>query len=312
MNQERLLEIKNELYRLPALKTRLDQLNTRVADAQREFSSLQLKYEAEALDVENLEKESLSVMLMRLIGRYDDKLDKETEEMIQAKLELDKASERVRELTKEREELSLRITDLRRDQNLYEKELQKREEELRRNTKGEEAEKFNALEIEKVEIYKQITEIEEAVRAAARASQTINRIIEYLNKADNWAAYDVWFKGGIITHLNKYGNIDNAEAEYNRLHSQMRDLKRELKDVKMDSNVNYTGIDSTTRTIDFWFDNIFTDLNVRNRVRADMEQARKLAGGIQRVISTLENKKAAANQKIKSLEHQKKELLLNL
>ncbi len=312
MDQDKLREIQNELYRLPTLETRMSKLNTRIADAQRELNSLQLKYEEEALDVENLSKESLSVMLMRLFGRYDDKLDKEKQEMIQAKLEYDKASERVRELTKDREELSLRISDLRRDKNLYNKVLEKREEELRRETTGEKAEQFNALEKEKAEAYKQITEIEEAISAATRAGQTVNRIIEYLNKADNWATYDVWFKGGIITHLNKYGNIDNAEAEYNRLHSQMRDLKRELKDVKMDSSINYTGVDTTTRAIDFWFDNIFTDLNVRDRVRSDMDQARKLSGGIQRVISTLQNKKAAQNKKIESIEHQKKELLLNL
>ena len=312
MDKDKLREIQDELYRLPALETRMSQLNTRIADAQRELSSLQLKYEEEALDVDNLEKETLSVMLMRLIGRYEDKLDKETEEMLQAKLEYDKAAERIRELTKDREELSLRIADLRRDKNLYEKVLEKREEELRKVTTGEKAEEFNALEKEEAEAYVQITEIEEAISAATRASQTVNRIMEYLNKADNWATYDVWFKGGIITHLNKYGNIDNAEAEFNRLHSQIRDLKRELKDVKMDSSVNYTGVDSTTRAIDFWFDNIFTDLNVRDRVRSDIDQARKLSGGIQRVISTLQDKKAATNRKIESIEHQKKELLLNI
>lgn len=312
MEQDRLVEIKSNLYRLPALETRMNQLNNRIADAQRELTSLQLKFESEALDVENLKKESLSVMLMRLIGRYENKLDKETDEMLQAKLEYDRAAERVRELNKEREELSLRIADLRRDKSLYERVLEKREEELRRKPTGEKADKFNALEKEKIEIYKQLTEIEEAISAANRAKQTVDRILEYLNKADNWATYDVWFKGGIITHLNKYGNIDNAEAEFNRLHSQIRDLKRELKDVKMDSSMFYTGVDSATRAIDFWFDNIFTDLNVRERIRSDIDQARKVAGGIQKVISTLENKKAASKKLIDSVELQKKDLLLNL
>jgi tetratricopeptide (TPR) repeat protein len=312
VEQDRLVEIKNNLYRLPALETRMNQLNNRIADAQRELTSLQLKFESEALDVENLKKESLSVMLMRLIGRYENKLDKETDEMLQAKLEYDRAAERVRELNKEREELSLRIADLRRDKSLYERVLEKREEELRRKPTGEKADKFNALEKEKIEIYKQLTEIEEAISAANRAKQTVDRILEYLNKADNWATYDVWFKGGIITHLNKYGNIDNAEAEFNRLHSQIRDLKRELKDVKMDSSMFYTGVDSATRAIDFWFDNIFTDLNVRERIRSDIDQARKVAGGIQKVISTLENKKAASKKLIDSVELQKKDLLLNL
>jgi tetratricopeptide (TPR) repeat protein len=312
VEQDRLVEIKSNLYRLPALETRMNQLNNRIADAQRELTSLQLKFESEALDVENLKKESLSVMLMRLIGRYENKLDKETDEMLQAKLEYDRAAERVRELNKEREELSLRIADLRRDKSLYERVLEKREEELRRKPTGEKADKFNALEKEKIEIYKQLTEIEEAISAANRAKQTVDRILEYLNKADNWATYDVWFKGGIITHLNKYGNIDNAEAEFNRLHSQIRDLKRELKDVKMDSSMFYTGVDSATRAIDFWFDNIFTDLNVRERIRSDIDQARKVAGGIQKVISTLENKKAASKKLIDSVELQKKDLLLNL
>ena len=311
MDQKQLTEIANNLHRLPAMEERLRKLNQRIAEAEKELTSLLVRYEAESKDVEKLEKESLSVMLLRLTGLYEKKLDKETEEMIQAKLAYDKAAERVRELTREREELGQRIADLRRDKMLYEAELKRREDEIYRQSSGETAAKYKELENEKASIIKQITEIDEAIRAAERARRTAVKIVEHLDKADSWATYDVWFKGGIITHMAKYGHVDDAEAEFNRLNSQLRDLKKELKDINMVLNAEYTGIDSFTRAVDFWFDNIFTDWNVRDQIRSNRDKAARLAGNLQRIVTTLEQKKAAAKKQADSIDYQKKMLLMN-
>jgi chromosome segregation ATPase len=311
VNQDRLTEIRNNLYRLPAMEDRLRKLRARLAEAEQDRKSLLVRYEAEAMDVQKLQDESLSAALLRLFGRYEGKLDKETQEMVQAKVNLDKAAERVKELQKERDDLSIRISELREEERFYDAELARREEELKSSTPGGKSVQYQQLEEELAGLYRQLVEIDEAISAASKAKQTAMQVVEHLKSADSWATYDVWFKGGIISHAAKYGHIDDAEAEYNRLSSNLKDLRSELKDINMSIAPGFDGIDSTTRAVDFWFDNIFTDLNVRNRIRGDMEQASELAGMIQQVINRLESSKAAAKRQIESIESQKKDLLIS-
>jgi hypothetical protein len=69
------MEIGNRLAMLPVLKERADKLRTRISEAENEVKSLLSKYEAEALDVERLKAEKLSVYILKTIGRFDGKLN---------------------------------------------------------------------------------------------------------------------------------------------------------------------------------------------------------------------------------------------
>lgn len=98
MDNERLLEIKYRVAALPTLEKRLEEIGRRIYDAEAEVRSLLRKYEAESMDVEELKKKSLSATLMKLIGIYEGRLNKETQEVLKAKVEYDKACQRVSEL----------------------------------------------------------------------------------------------------------------------------------------------------------------------------------------------------------------------
>ena len=148
--------------------------------------------------------------------------------------------------------------------------------------------------------------------AANRAKSTAGNVLEHLNKAESWANYDVWVKGGIFSHMAKYDHIDRAEADFNRLSSQLKELRKELSDININYVPGLSDIDSTTRTMDFWFDNIFTDLKVRNRIRDNIEQVRKVHGILSRVITNIESKKRELNQRVTEIEYQKNELILSL
>ena len=128
----------------------------------------------------------------------------------------------------------------------------------------------------------------------------------------NWATYDAWTKGGIISHMAKYDHIDQAEADFNRLSSQLKVLKKELSDININDAPGLTNIDSTTRAIDYWFDNIFTDLNVRDKIRGNIDQIRSVYGNIDRIITKLENRKREVNSRISKIDYEKNELILSL
>jgi chromosome segregation ATPase len=312
MDNEKLMEMKNNIAMLETLQKRMKKLTSRIYDAEKDITSLLCKFEKESLDVEKLKAENFSTMLLRVFGKYDDKLDYETEEMLLAKADYDKSVERVNELKQQRNELGSRIAELKKDKPLYESELRKREEYIRNNMTNETSVKYVELEKEQKLLLQQIIETDEAIRAANKAMHTAESGCQYLESAEKWATYDVWFKSGIIGHMSKYNNIDNAESEFNKLSSQLKDLQKELHDVKTMEISEISGIDSTTRAIDFWFDNIFTDLKVRGKIRSDIEQVNDLLGKLRLIISRLENNKKNINRKISDVENKKKDLILNL
>jgi len=158
----------------------------------------------------------------------------------------------------------------------------------------------------------QLVETDEALKAAIGVTNTGERAAQHLGSAEKWATYDVWFKSGIISHMAKYDHIDNAESEFNRLDSQLKNLKKELKDVRMLDTPEISTISSSQRAVDFWFDNIFTDLNVRGKIRNDIEQLESLLSSIYKIISRLESNKTNINRKLKSIDEQKNNLLINL
>ena len=97
----------------------------------------------------------------------------------------------------------------------------------------------------------------------------------------------------------------------NRLNSQLEDLHKELQDLNLSGVASLDGIDSGTRTIDFWFDNIFTDLNVRERIRDDNDRVSGLFDKISGIVYKLDNNVSDIQNRLKVLEQRKNDLLVN-
>lgn len=312
MDSNKLREIKNNIAFLPALREKSDKLHARIKEAEREVERLLEKYKKECLDVEHLKNNSFSVFLLKMVGKYQGKLEKEEQEIITAKLEYDRACQNVEELRKELHEIEERIVQLRDQERLYESEVKKREQMLLSQMNTEAYEKYMKFEQEREYVQKQLFEMEEAIRAANRARSTARNVMKHLESAESWATYDVWFKGGIISHMAKYDHIDRAEADFNRLSSQLRDLRKELSDINAYDAPGLAEVDPATRAIDFWFDNIFTDLKVRNRIRDNMDQVRSVYGKLARVITDIESRKRGYQQRLEEIEYLKNELILSL
>lgn len=305
-------ELRKQLAALPVLQEKLQTVLRKIDEAKKSVDGLLKKYEAESLDVEKLQKDSLRTLILKNFGRYEDKLDKESYEMLAAKLEYDRACVRLNELKAARSEIEDRIVRLNRDKGIFEDELKRREEAVKCNADSAVSIKYRELEAEQDLLAKRLVETEEARHAANRALSTAGSAMEHLRSAENWATFDAWTRGGIISHMAKYQNIDSAEEDFHRLNSQLEDLGRELKDISLSGISGIDGIDSATRTVNFWFDNIFTDLNVRRRIGDDYERMSELCGRINGIVNKLDGDIADIRSRLKELDQKKNDLLVNL
>lgn len=311
MENQKLIAIRNSLALLPVLQKRLKNLEHTIAEAEKNMQAVSQKYKEETLDVENMKKESLSNTILKLIKRFEGKLDKETQEMIVAKLEYDKASSRVVDLHKEKEDLSRRISLLLSSKQSFEEELSKREETVRNSIGSKAYLVYERLEQQREKLAQQQIEIDEAARVARNVLGTIGSAIQHLDSAEDWATFDIWSRGGIFSHMAKYDHIDSAQADFNRLSYQLKDLNKELADIKFIEEMPNLGVDSTTRMFDFWFDNIFTDLNVRDKIRTDKEEVSSLKVRVLDIIAQLEESKLENLKELDVIENKKKDLLIN-
>ncbi len=312
MDNNSFMELKNRLAALPVLQERMKSLTGRLYQAEDDVKSLLRKYQNEALDVDALQKDSLSNTILKLVRMHEGKVNKEIEEMLSAKLEYDKAVERVKQLAQERIELANKISELNTDRNLFDSEYSARENFIKSNISAQAYSDYTELENQQRHTNQQLIETEEALTAARRVIAMASGAVKHLDSAEGWATFDVWSRGGIISHMAKYEHIDDAQAHLNRLGSLIKDFENELRDVNMLDICNYTGIDSTTRAVDFWFDNIFTDLNVRDKIRGDLYRIRKLIGQVETIKSRLENNKAKVNSILTELEIKKNKLVMNV
>ena len=310
MDNNSFLELKNKVAALPLMQDRLKSLNNRVYQAEDDVKSLLKKYQEEALDVDAMQKDSLSNTLLKLIKRYEGKVNKETQEMLSAKLEYDKAADRVKQLTKERAELAGKIGELTADKKVFDDEYKYRVDVIRSQVSTEVFSKYSQLEEQQAASTKQLVETDEALFAAKRVIASAEIAVKHLEKADGWATYDIWGGGSIITHMAKYEYIDDAKSQLNGLSSLIKDFETELRDVNMYEVSGFTGIDSTTRAVDFWFDNIFTDLKVRDKIRDDIHNVRSFIKQIENICNKLEINNKNIRISIADAENKKNELVM--
>ncbi|OPX44120.1 hypothetical protein CLHUN_19190 [Ruminiclostridium hungatei] len=310
MDNNSFMELKNKIAALPVLQERMKSLSGRLYQAQDDVKSLLRRYQSEALDVDGLQEDKLSNTLLKLIGMHEGKVHKETREMLSAKLEYDKAVERVKLLTDDRAELAGKISELAESKKNFDAEFERRESLLRSRISGEAFISYTQLENRQLNLSRQLAETEEAIHAADRVIAAASSALGHLDSAEGWATYDLWSRGGILNHMAKYEHIDDAQAQLNHLSSLIKDFENELEDVNMQQVCQNVGIDSTTRAVDFWFDNIFTDLNVRDKIREDISQVNLLISQVEGIINKLESNKAELVKGLNEAQRDKDNLVM--
>lgn len=209
-------------------------------------------------------------------------------------------------------ELVSRISALRSDEKTYQRKLENRRRELSGKLSEPDGVRYAELENERNAIVLQMTEIEEALRAASRAMYTADKIAESLDSAEGWATFDAFTRGGIISHMAKYSHIDEAEENFNVLSHNLRELKSELGDVQGLTVSGLNEISSGQRAVDFWFDNIFTDLSVRGQIKDNAEQINHLIEKINKAESALKEKLRETESEFTRNKRSEEELLLSI
>lgn len=247
------------------LRRRLESLRTECEAARAEVERLADAHRREEKDVARLEGIGWSAALAAVRGTRTGELHRERAEEVTARYALQAATTRLADLEAQRGEADRQLTALG-DTHA------RREEALSAHAAavaaGGSSPALEAVLDELSTVRADLTEVEEARGAGTRAARELDGALEHLGSADSWSAYDTWFGGGMISSAVKHDRLDEAARRVAAAQDALVDFARELADVGPAQALRADlGVSPTTRAFDIFFDNIFSDLSVRSRIK---------------------------------------------
>ena len=286
-----------ELLEQCARKRRLEAVQKELTAQRDQYAAqtdaLKKLFQEEQADVDRLEGRSLAAFFYRVTGKRGEKLDKERQEAYAARVKYDAA---VRELAGAEEDLRRCRSELNdvwdsesRYQALWEEKIQ-----AVKKAGGPEGEKILNLE-ERISVLEaQEKELKEAVSAGRKALSTTDQILSSLDSAEGWGTWDL-VGGGIMTDLIKHDHLDTAQNLVEELQSQLRVFKTELADVTLDGDLQVS-IDGFLRFADYFFDGIFSDWMVLDRIHQSQSQVEDTKNQISAVLRQLDTRLSQVDQ----------------
>ena len=270
--QEKLRAVVEELYRS------IDQLEER----ERELASVRAREQA---DVDRLEGRSLAAFFYGLTGSKDDRLEKERQEARAAAVKHDAV---VRQLDDAREELRVRRNE--RDalsgcEQRYQDALWEKAQAVKREDPVRGAEILR-LEEEIGRLDRQSVELAEAVAAGDQALNQVDQVLGHLDSAEGFGAWDL-LGGGFFADLAKHSELDQAQGEIEQLQVDLNHFRTELADVTIRADMQVQ-IDGFLRFADYFFDGLFADWAVMDRIQQAKSQVSDTRAQIVFVLDRLD------------------------
>lgn len=272
------------------LLAKLQSLNHKAENAQIAYNEKLHRHEIakqlfakESMDVDKLKSESLSAFLQRVIGHYDKKLDKEVQEQLAAKRELDLSLALLMEARDKLDFLQASIQEV--SSSLHHLKMS-----LLQND-GAFQEKISAEEMKRAELNQEVKELDEALTAGEQVLDGIDYALEDLDSADSYSTWDMFTDSSLIFDMLKYDKIDKAETKMTQLERLLQVYSTELKDVALDNYLNYEKFSGMSKSFDIFFDNLFSDWDTKAKIGRNIEMLENLGTNIEDLQDKLIDKK---------------------
>lgn len=303
----------SELQQKVALKmqveVKLSDLQAQRCIFERDVTELRVEHRREQADVEKLEGRSLAKYFYQHFGKLDEKLDEERRDAFAAKVKLDAAERELAAVDQEIQQIQAQLQDLYGCEEAYSAALEEKRNAVR-SSNTPEASRILRLEEKIAFLESQKREIQEAIAAGNSAFDTADSVLSELQDADGWNTWDMIGGGGIITHMAKHGHLDEAQEKVEQLQNKLRRFKTELADINIHADMQVR-IDGFLRFADYFFDGLFADWAVGDKISQSQSSVQKVKNDIRAALSKLEHMEEKADTEIRALEVKIEELLVN-
>jgi len=303
-----LQSLQQKLSRKKHLQALLKELHTQRIELETKVASLKKIMEEDEYDVTRLERRGLASLFYGIVGKKEEKLNEERREAVTSKAKYDVAMQEMdlvqRRISRYEEELAA-LKDIEMQYAYALKEKVK----LLKATATPVSEKILQYEEQISGFENQKKEIREAISAGNKAKNIAEQVLSELDDAEGWGTWDL-LGGGLISDLAKHSSLDDAQEEIEHLQVQLRRFKTELADVTIRAEMQ-VNIDGFLRFADYFFDGLFADWAVLDKIEESQSEVKNIIKQIQAVLDKLALMLASAEKDQKAVQSMLDELIIN-
>lgn len=269
----------------------------------RQTITLKKEYE----DVLRLENTSLTSVFYSFLGTKEDKLDKEKQEYLSAKLKFESCRKMVMQLEEEIKRQEKDLIEAGNPEQEFDDLIKSKSEQLKTQNDPE----FLAISEKMDAVYSKYVEVDEAITAGKNASEALKKAVNSLSKASGWGTFDM-LGGGLIATAVKHSHIDDAKLQIQNVQFHLKRFRKELNDVWIPGENNLQpDLNGFDTFIDYFFDNLITDWIVQSKINSSYDKCIKTQNDIVGIVDTLIDKKSGYISEYNSLKSEVIEYLEN-
>lgn len=279
-----LRELQRKVLRKRKLESMLENMLSQKASLDLKVEELRQSKLDEEDDVKRLENGSLATFFYNVVGKMDEKLDKEKQEAYEATVKYDLAVKDLNKLNEDIELLDKELKDLHGIEEKYDSLFNEKIKFVESSKSKEAIEVYN-IQKEIAHLENQAKEVKEAINEGNKASELIDNVDDYLNAADGLATWDL-IGGGLFIDLMKRDNMNSAQREIESLQMQLRKFKTELTDVTIDDEFNID-LANYMPVMDYIFDGLFVDWMVKDKIKSTEMEIDNVAEKVDEALEKL-------------------------
>lgn len=298
---ERIKAVREEILLKENLLAKKSKIEEELKISEENLEKLKKQLEKEKKDVKKLEGISFSNLLATVCRNKEEKLQKEEQEYLEAKMKYDYCLDKVNNYKLDLERNTKRLRELDNCEKVLDELLKEKKSILKTSLSSDERKNIEDKEEKINELYKESVEIKEAMDSLNESSSLLEKAIDELKSASNWGLYDM-LGGGLISSCIKHGKIDEAKKIINELSHSLEKLEKELNDVKVQLPLEELSISSIAYGFDVFFDNIFADASVQSNIKKSLDKLNENKKQLNDLKINLEEKEKYVLEEIKKIE----------
>ena len=315
--EERLADLRTIPDELKQQRAYLNNLTQNFNNAQRRWEALIEQREKEYLDVEKLEKLSVTSLMARVKGTKDQQLEKEKVEYLTVLNKEEAARREYQQLedviTQTKGQVN-ELEDLLNAKNKLEKELEILIHQVCEGVPDpiEDAieQRLAILEDQIGPITNNRSRVFRAKNHLDHAITDMNGALESLRSASGFSTWDL-LGGGLIADSIKHSRMSEARNSVHNAHSNIQRAIQEYPEIRGSLSGAY--VEDISFFWDGFMDNIFSDIAARDKIHRSMESVRQALYDASNANRWLDDKLRNINQQFTDLnskiEETRKELL---
>lgn len=284
MQKYELMRLQEQVERKKSLEKRKDTLAERKRFLFSEECRLAVLREKEDADVAKWEHGSLAAFFYSIVGKKEERLEKEKAEAYEAAVKHDAVKAELSAVEADLEQVNRELESLKNCEWEYKQAVDAKAAELAAEGKDN---GILHLQQEQAKIRERYRELQEAIEAGNRALDHVRSVKKYLEEAKDLGHWDM-AGGGLIVSMMKHDKIQDAQRGMEHLQIALGRFCTELKDVEIETDLSLN-IGEFLYIADFIFDGFFVDWEVQNKINDARNRISALEGQIVLICRQLRN-----------------------